>query len=227
MFIDAHIHLIDEQELKLAQKMGVKRFIINATHPDNWDQIINFASKNTGVYPCIGVHPWFCDNLEDQWAKKLEEQLKKYPNLMVGEIGLDAEKNNFENQIKVFENCLELAIKYNRQVHIHGHKSWDKIEKILRKYPNITCLCHRFNGSKEQVQKLLKYNTYFSIMNDKTMAFLPKEKILVETDAPDGLKTPKNIIHLVEKLKLDTNQIVQNFNKFINIEETRTDGKKR
>lgn len=213
---DAHMHLVTQEEIQRAIAGKVNRFICNATSMADWENVLLFSEQNEGVYPCIGFHPWFIDKIESSSFQKMEEILKNNPSVMIGEIGLDATKENMPKQEEVFEKCLVMASLYKRAVHIHGYKSWDKIAHILKKYPNLRCLFHRYTGSLEQTEKLLQVcDAYFSVLSTKAIPYIPADKLLVESDSPDGLHTPENVMIFVQKSQLDEAQLEHNFNAFL------------
>ena len=65
------------------------------------------------------------------------------------------------------------------------------------------------------IQKLEKYDVFFSVSSNKNLNIIPFEKLLVETDSPTHNKTPCNIIDIVENFGLNKDQLFQNFQKFI------------
>ncbi len=215
-YYDAHCHIMPVRQMIKASQSGVAYFICNATAPDNWDDVYALAKQVEGVYPCVGIHPWFIDELRADWQIKMRLMLEKDANMMIGEIGLDGSRSNLTNQAIIFSKCLKLARHYNRPVHIHGYKAWQNIADILAYYPDITCLFHRFSGSEALVRKLMKVsNAYFSVMTAKPIPFIPPERILVETDSPDGLHKPSNVIELIERLHLNKDKLADNFCRFI------------
>ncbi len=215
MYYDAHIHLLDKNHLIDAQKKGVSSFIINSTTPNEWEQIISLSYQIDNLYPCIGIHPWFVKNLEQNWAQQMESLLKKYPFVMVGEIGLDYLKADKDIQLYVFETCLKLAQKYHRPAHIHAVKAWNDVLRILKKFPNGKFLFHQFNASADIIQKLRNFNTYFSVSSRQNIEEIPSERLLVETDSPSHNKLPVDIINFVETTQLNKIQLLQNFQNFI------------
>lgn len=215
MYYDAHIHLLDKNHLIDAQKKGVSSFIINSTNPHDWDAVINLSYKIQNLYPCIGIHPWFINNIESNWEEKMENLLQKHPFLMVGEIGLDYLKPEKEKQLYIFKTCLELSQKYNRPSHIHVMKAWHDVLRILKKFPNGKFLFHQFNASADIIQKLRNFNAYFSVSSSKNISLIPHDRLLTETDAPSHNKLPCDIINFVETTHLNKMQLLQNFQNFI------------
>ena len=77
-YFDAHCHLQNKRRFEKAKKLGLKYFIVNATRPDNWEEVIQ-AFK---VMP--EILPWYIDRLPIHWVNILSQYLNKNPNVMVG-----------------------------------------------------------------------------------------------------------------------------------------------
>lgn len=215
MYFDAHLHLIDEKELLSAYQKNIKGFIINATKENEWEKIISLSKKYTFVQAAIGVHPWFIETASPDWQEKMALMLQNNPSLMIGEIGLDGLKDNIKKQEEIFLTSLCLAQKFKRSVHIHAVKSWDKILSHLKEFSDVTYLFHRFNGSKEIIQELKKYNCWFSLYTQKNVEFLPIDKVLTETDCNQDIYPSNQLIQLVDNFTLPLQQIEKNFYNFI------------
>lgn len=215
-YFDAHCHVLPLDQMIQSQKQGIDYFVCNATRPSDWEAVCDIASRVEGVYPCIGIHPWYVDHLESDWRIKMQLLLKKYPSMMIGEVGMDGKKENMSRQSEIFEICLKMARRYQRPVHIHGYKVWPVIVDILKCYPDVTCLFHRFTGSAAQVKQLINMtNCYFSVMTEKPIQFIPPERLFIESDSPDGLHKPKRVIELAARFNLDWLQLDQNFCDFV------------
>jgi len=215
VYFDAHCHLMEEDVFLRAQDRGVSSFIVNTTLPNEWEKAADLNRHLTGIYFCAGAHPWFVDKLPPDWEKHLCTFLEKYPDAMIGEIGLDKTRPFFNRQRFVFERCLRIAERYNRKVHIHCVKAWDEMIEILIQYRSVQPLFHRFAGDEFIIQKLKIFNPYFSILNGRYAPIIPDNRLLVETDSPDGLRTPAAIPALVEALQLDLNYLNQTFRDFL------------
>ncbi len=215
MFFDAHLHLISKEEIVVATKAEVLYFVCNATSPQDWGEVLSVSEQFSGFFPCIGIHPWFIDKTQKGWQNKMYDILSKNSNIMIGEIGLDITRPDFEKQERVFADCLKIASDLKRPVHIHGHKSWNYIVKHLKQVPDVKCLLHRFSGNAVQAKQLLNFNVYFSVMSSRVLSFLPPEKVLVESDAPDNGRSPVQIPRLVADLGLDITMLNNNFFRFI------------
>ena len=191
-YIDAHSHILTDTQIRDAVACGVEKFIINATFPGDWATVVDLAQRDN-VYGAIGVHPWFVSKLQCDWELQLVNTLVAYPNLMVGEIGLDKNRPDLEFQENVFRRQLQIAYDMKRIAHIHCVGCWGKMLEILRasKLPPAVVF-HAYSGSPELVDEFTKMNGFFSfgidINNEKrtqlrlSVAAIPESRILVESD---------------------------------------------
>ena len=101
IYCDAHLHLVQRDALKNAKAGGLKTFFMNSRNPKEWEEVISCATSYQG-YACLGVHPWFVENLEIGWQDNLAQILMHNENVMIGEVGLDRLHPAFEKQHEVF-----------------------------------------------------------------------------------------------------------------------------
>lgn len=214
-YFDAHLHPVPDALFEEAFHAGVDTFFCNATSPKDWQTVLDVPRRHLGVWCCLGVHPWYIDELPMDWADKLSLLLERNPLAMVGEIGLDFHRPNYDKQKRVFMKQLELARRYHRSVHIHCVGAWPDMIQIMSQYPDLSMLFHRFSGDEVVVQKLRFLDAYISVINGKCIGVIPDNRLLVESDAPDGLKSPAVIPALVEKLRLDANYLYMNLERFL------------
>ncbi len=214
-YFDAHLHLIPDDCFFRAREKGVTQFICNSVLPSDWDDLLALSQRVLGVYVCLGVHPWYVDRLEPLWDRALEQKLRDNPLAMIGETGLDKTRPNYSLQKQIFIRHMELARKYNRKVHIHCVKAWDDLFEVLGEFRDISILIHRFSGNEVIVQRLRFSNAFFSVLNDNCIDIIPDNRLLIESDAPDGLKSPEFIPDLVQKLNLDVDYLLQNMDLFL------------
>ena len=188
--IDAHSHI---DYITHKHQKGVVGTICCVTDESQWQDLINIIKQDNSVYGAFGVHPWFVENAEKDFEKRLYDLLKSNDAWMVGEIGLDKYKPDMDKQIDVFHKQLEIAVCLNRPVFLHCVGAWDKILNILKQYKKSevpVIVAHDFHGSDSILQNLIKnYDVMFSFNKaDKAeqIRLIPDESILVETDAkPD------------------------------------------
>lgn len=221
---DAHSHIIPPDALERAAQAGVAGIALCGTSPNDWPQLFqtlenfDFAFPNLGkdkfaLTLSVGIHPWFVgcragsvtppDSAPKlrggySWVddfQTLEKLLRDFPNLGIGETGLDFQER-FENrseQEKCFIAHLDLARELDRPVTVHCVKAWGKMLEILREYPQPKKILHAFSGSAELIPELTKLNGWFSfgpaVLNPKhkrvkaSVAAVPDELLLIETDS--------------------------------------------
>lgn len=198
-FIDTHIHLQDFKSncatdiINQAQNQGVKRLICVSSVAADWAKVAEMATKFAPfVVPAFGLHPWYVEKAEDNWAQKLEEYVQAFPKALIGECGLDKLKNpNFTKQTEVFAQQIDLAQKYARPLIIHAVKADEWLNEFWKKLPE-SFVFHSFTSSAELAQKVIKNGGLlgfnFSLLRSKNMekllSALPADKILLETDGP-------------------------------------------
>lgn len=211
-YTDAHCHLLDESEFDLAHTAGVERVICNATGPKDWNKIL--ALKN--VIRAVGIHPWYVSDLPENIMADLENLLIQNPDTHIGEIGLDKCKNDFYKQEEIFMLQLELAQKLKRPVHVHCVRAWGEMLPILKGHQDLKYLFHGFSGDKNVIRFLSDFHAYFSVNHAAKIPLIPADRLLIESDAPDGLPSPANLPFLYLQLGVNTEQINQNFQRFLN-----------
>lgn len=204
-WIDAHNHLHDprlgdvEPVLASLREVGIECSVVNATCEAEWDPITELARRHSDeIRPAFGVHPWKAHLADDGWLERLAMRLESFPKASIGEVGLDrwVESPDWDIQRGVFEAQLRLACEMNRPVTIHCLKTWaDLFEVFAECPPPPRFLMHSFGGSIEVAKRLIPLGAYFSfsgyfLQPRKAKVLdvfrqLPRERILLETDAPD------------------------------------------
>jgi len=211
-YFDCHTHVQDYEPdiLKLimdnAIKSGVKHMMCNSTSDKDFEKVRNLCEKYSSVLlPSFGIHPWFLDDLSEDWEEKLAKILKEVKNSMVGEIGIDYYKQiPKEKQIEVFEKQFKLAIDLKKPVSIHCVRAHEDMLKIFQKYIEkrdlnkqqsedwkMNILMHSYAGNSDITKKFLKLNANFyfsfstlSIKRKCPFQVIPMENIVIETDSP-------------------------------------------
>lgn len=166
----------------------------------------------------VGIHPYDADLTDFDGAFKTIEQHIFHTNcLAIGECGLDKIYNsNFENQKSLFENQLQLALKYNKPVIIHCVKAFDELLEITKPYrTHIPLIIHGFNKSEQLANDLIKNNFYLSLnpLAIKQPAFnfnaLPIEKLFLETDNNINITIESCYHFMASKLNMPLSLLLQ------------------
>lgn len=199
MLIDTHCHLTDnyvsgdlDDVLTRAAAAGVGMIICPTANPADIPGAIKIAETHNNIFATIGIHPEYAGV---DAAQFLTDAVLTHPRVVgVGEIGLDYHCGN-ENrtaQIKLFEQQLDLARRYDLPVAIHTRDAEDDTIAILD--GNIRGVMHCFTSSWNMAKTMLDRGFYFSasgILTFKnadeireTFAKIPIDRIVIETDSP-------------------------------------------
>lgn len=213
-FYDAHNHLQDgrfdgrQKEIVAdCEKNGVARMAVNGACESDWPQVLQLARENKIVLPSFGYHPWYLAERTPDWKKNLEKFLEAVP-AAVGEIGLDRWKPGlpYAGQEEIFVAQLKIAADRNLPVSIHCLQAWGRLHDLLKENHRPTCgfLLHSFGGPMEMVPAFVKLGAYFSfpgyflherkLKQRATFQKIPRERLLIETDAPDQLLPAEKIL---------------------------------
>ena len=208
--LDSHCHLNDTQYTNEVDQIvnnflsaGIEKAICVGCDPTSNKKAKEIANTYNCVYYTVGIHPDDCYKYNE---KELEEYLKANDKklLAVGEIGLDYyhNKDNKEDQIKVFESQINLAKKYSLPIVIHCRDAYGDMLEILKRNAPFEhgAVMHCYSGSLEFAKELLKLGVKFSFTgtvtykNAKTaqevVQNLPNDSFFFETDSPYLTPTP-------------------------------------
>lgn len=193
-FVDAHCHYNADA---FAYYAGAGHFICNAVDAGDWETLLLASRRNPHIHIALGLHPWYVADAAPNWANDLRRILIENQTAMVGEIGLDASRDNMPAQYDAFVMQYRMAADLSRTAHIHCVHAWDKMLHVFKTLlipPAV--VAHRFSGNLQILSSAINISDhiYFSYrdadikrMRD-IIAATPHTRILVETDgrAPDG-----------------------------------------
>lgn len=205
--IDTHIHLDLKQFnhnlndiLDRARKSGITKFIIPCIETHKVAKILSLCENNKDIYFAAGTHPNYIESFN---KVELENLIKHEKCISVGECGLDwfriptgADIKEVKfNQIRIFREQIELAIKYNKPLILHSRDTDEEMLSTLLYYKDSLPggVIHCYVGS-EKLLELEKYGFYFGIGGILTYSSavdlrenvkkIPLNKIVLETDGP-------------------------------------------
>ena len=203
--IDSHCHLDHEplyqnlNEVILRSKnAGITKLLTICTNLDSFENIKKIINLDPIIYGTFGIHPHDADKNLISKDKIIENSKFSNKIIGIGETGLDFYYNNSDkkNQIKSFINHIEACSDLKKPLIVHSRNAENETFDILNEYNNtgIKILMHCFTGSQNFAKKLLDLNSYFSASGIITFknsselrdafAYIPNDKIIVETDSP-------------------------------------------
>ena len=211
MIFESHAHYDDRQfdvdretllENLPFQNVGV---IVNVgSDIRSSKESITLAHQYDYIYAAIGVHPDEVDTMKEADMEELSHMAKEDKVVAIGEIGLDyfrKEGNAYKSvQKEWFCRQLDLAKEIEKPVIIHSRDAAEDTIQILRDFkkenPQIENpgVIHCYSYSPELAKEYVAMGFYIGIggvvtfKNAKklveTVAQIPLERILVETDSP-------------------------------------------
>ena len=211
MIFESHAHYDDRQfdvdretllENLPFQNVGV---IVNVgSDIRSSKESITLAHQYDYIYAAIGVHPDEVDTMKEADMEELSHMAREDKVVAIGEIGLDyfrKEGNAYKSvQKEWFCRQLDLAKEIEKPVIIHSRDAAEDTIQILRDFrkenPQIENpgVIHCYSYSPELAKEYVAMGFYIGIggvvtfKNAKklveTVAQIPLERILVETDSP-------------------------------------------
>lgn len=203
---DSHCHLnykgVFEQQpevLARARDAGVVAMLNISTRENEWDAVIGTAEREPDVWATIGIHPNEADSYPEVDTERLVARAAHPRVVGIGETGLDYyyEHSDRARQQASFRSHLAACRQTGLPVVVHTRDAEADTAAILKEemgkgsFPGVI---HCFTGTAEFARQALELGFYISISGivtfknarelQETARWLPRERLLVETDAP-------------------------------------------
>jgi len=213
--IDSHCHVdspefdADRDEvIERAVAAGVEQMMVIGTGsgPPDLEAGIRLADK----YPCfcatVGIHPHDAAKPGPGDFRKLADLLQHPKVLALGEIGLDYhyDFSPRETQKSVFIEQMSIAATARKPIVIHTREAWDDTLALLDQYwkpHGLGGIMHCFSGGPAEARQALGLGFYLSFGGIVTFPKAldvqaaaretPRDRLLIETDAPYLAPVPK------------------------------------
>ena len=208
--IDSHCHLADEafapdlkQVADRAQAAEVQRAlcILSADEPDEVERCDLVRAAWPAIVFGTAVHPHrakpYAGRAGDA-ASTTRMAVNRSQAVAVGEIGLDYHYDFSPRDVQreVFAAQVELALQLDRPVVIHTREAMEDTVGVLREVGagRVRGVMHCFTGSVDEARLALDLGFLISLAGIVTFpkssslrevaAFVPDDRLLIETDAP-------------------------------------------
>jgi TatD DNase family protein len=181
-----------------ARSAGVLRMIVTGSSVDGSREAIEMASRYRGeLFATAGIHPHHAGEFDTDAAAEIEALADDA--VAVGECGLDYFRNYcpHDQQLEAFEGQLRIAAKSGKPVFLHQREAHDPFTALLKDYlPQISGgVAHCFTGNRAEMSDYLDMGLYIGITGwvcderrsadlREALAYLPLDRVLLETDAP-------------------------------------------
>lgn len=202
VLFDSHCHLTDraylsnlDEIIKRATDSNVSYLLTAGLDINDSLASIKIAEKYPNVYCSVGFHPHDADKFQESDIDKLQKLTTNQKVKAIGETGLDYFKNYSQrtNQEKAFHSQIELAKQLNLPMIIHIRDAYPEAKKILEAHNYFNGVLHCYSGDEQFAFWAIEKGFYISFSGSITYnnpklkeiaRILPKESILIETDAP-------------------------------------------
>lgn len=203
--IDTHAHYDDEAFRE------DREIVLNGLKEKDVEIVINAAASMEGckrtlaltetfhhVYGMLGVHPDDVGDLTEADLDFIKQHASEKKIVAIGEIGLDYHWDIADRKIQKhwFLRQMELAREVGLPICVHSRDAAADTLSVMQEADakSIGGVIHCYSYSPELAKEYLKMGFYFGIGGvvtfkngrkcKETVAMLPIEKILLETDAP-------------------------------------------
>ena len=205
MLVDSHCHLNYPEFADLpavlarAEAAGVGLFQTIGCKRSDFEPVLSIARSDPRIYCSIGVHPHEAETHTDLTLEELLGYAADPRVIGLGETGLDYfyEHSPRDIQQRLFRLHIEASRQSGLPIIVHTRDADEDTLRILKeeyaKGP-FTGLIHCFSSGPELAQAAIEIGFYISISGiitfrkaqelRDTVASLPLEKLLVETDSP-------------------------------------------
>ena len=210
---DSHCHLDDksfasdfDKVIKRAQNAGVNRLMTIGVNGTTSARAVELADSHPEIYASVGVHPHDAGNCSQSIIDDLINLAKKPKVCAWGEIGLDFNRmySPREDQEKWFRKQLEIADKLELPLIFHERDSNGRFLEMLKNHTagKLKGVVHCFSGDDNELEQYLNLGLHIGITGILTIkgrgsrlrelaAFIPSDRLLVETDAPYLVPAPE------------------------------------
>lgn len=214
MLVDSHCHLDfpDFEEdfeavLERAEYAGISKMVTICTQIAKFPKVHAIAKAHDNIYCSVGVHPHSAEIEPDITADILIEHATRNKVVGIGETGLDFfyDKSPRDIQERLFREHIAAARQTGLPLIVHTRDADNDTIRILEEehangaFPG---LIHCFTASRKLAERVLELGLYISLSGIVTFknaeairetieSVVPKDRMLVETDAPYLAPVPK------------------------------------
>lgn len=205
MIIDTHTHLYSEKfaadrpaVMQRALDAGVKLALLPAIDRESHGAML--ALERDYPEQClamIGLHPVSVKEDYEAELAIVERHLRSRPWVAIGEIGMDLywDKSYRRQQEEAFLRQCAWAIEYDLPISIHAREAIEELLELIEGVADsrLRGVFHCFTGTVEQAQRAVDLGFYLGMGGvvtfkngglEPVVRELPRDRILLETDAP-------------------------------------------
>lgn len=206
VWIDTHCHLQEEAfsqdlpaVLSRARDAQVSAFFVVGYDLASSRRAVELAEREADVWAVVGIQPNYVQEAGDKDLLEIEKLCQSARVVALGETGLDRYWNysGLEQQADYFIRHIELSRELGLPFVVHCREAEDEVVAILRRaaaQAPLRGVMHSFAGDEQTASACLELGLYLSFSGmltfkrhanlRKIAQDVPRDRILVETDAP-------------------------------------------
>jgi TatD DNase family protein len=204
--VDSHCHLdfpdfqgeLDAVVTR-ARAAGLIRMVTISTRISHHGELVSIAERFADVFCSVGTHPHHVHEEIDMSAADITARTRHPKVVAIGEAGLDYHYNHAlrDAQERGFRNHIAAARATGLPLVIHSRDADEDMARILEEEMGqgaFGAVLHCFTGSRDLAQRAIALGLFISFTGIVTFkksdelrliaASLPRDRFLVETDAP-------------------------------------------
>ena len=195
--------------LARAWAAGVEGILVPAIGPEAWEALLALPRSDRRLQVALGIHPQLLPQLPEEQdgpaLERLDGLLGSGGAVAVGECGLDgpsAAGASMERQLRVLDAHARLARRHGLPLLVHCQKAHPALEEWLARaqLPDAGMVLHSYSGGPGRVGACVARGCHLSFAGPvswpearkpvETLRLTPRERLLVESDAPDQAPAP-------------------------------------
>mgnify|MGYP005823412187 CR=1 FL=1 len=204
--IDSHAHLYTEEfqddldgVVSRAKEAGVEKVLLPNIDEATLGDLKAVSAKYPGFFfPMMGLHP---TSVKPDWKQQLGTIYEAFSDAYyvgVGEIGIDLywDTSLLTAQTGAFEEQLKWSIEKGLPVSVHFRNATKEVIQSIKRVgkEKLRGVFHSFGGSESELEAILQLKNFRIGINGvitfknsgltETIKLCPKDKVVLETDAP-------------------------------------------
>lgn len=203
VLFDSHCHLTDNQfgpdlrdVVKRAFASGVRGMMVPGQNVPDSREAVALCKRFDGLYCAVGVHPHEADHFRSVDISALKDLCIEPGIKAIGEIGLDFFRtiSSRPNQEMAFGVQVELARSMDLPMIIHVRDAVACARQVLEEREYYAGVMHCFSADARFAEWAVEKGFYISFAGNLTyresrladiVRLVPRERLMVETDAPN------------------------------------------
>jgi TatD DNase family protein len=193
--------------LDRAKAANVSHIIVTGSDLESSIESVQLSKQSPNFLSATaGIHPHNAKDCKNQHWEEISKLCSTREVVAVGECGLDYNRNFSPREIQraIFRKHLELASEIKKPLFLHQRDAHQDFYNLLKEYnsTDLSGVVHCFTDSEKALRDYIDLGLFIGITGwicdakrgeelRRIVSFIPKDLLLIETDAPYLL--PKNI----------------------------------